>query len=112
MTTTSKDQADALNLPNAGMVEVCDLYGWEEQICEGVVSLTYWACPNGWTTIGAALGYSAIVQMVTVFVVLIVYLGLHYLFTGECYSLSDVSQAWGQPGSTVEEVHASRRDSV
>ena len=105
--TIVNEQADVLSMANAGMVEVCDSYGWEEQICEGVVSLTYWACPNAWTTIGAALGYSAIVQLVTVVVVLVLYLGIHFLCTGECYSLSDITKAWGRPGSTIEEVRAS-----
>ena len=81
-----------LQKKHAGFVEVCDTYNVQEVICQGVVSITYYACPSAGVVIGSSLGYITLVEMAAIPVIISLYLLFRFVVTGECYSFSDLME--------------------
>ena len=88
------DDDDLLSLrkKHAGFIEVCNAYNVEEIICQGVVSITYYACPSAGVVIGSSLGYITLVEMAAIAVVLSLYLLFRFIVTGKWYSYSDMME--------------------
>jgi hypothetical protein len=68
--STNPDDTSSIEDTFIAPVEVCESEGIPEVVCEGVVSITYYACPNAGTTIGASLRYSGLVEFDALLVLL------------------------------------------
>lgn len=90
-------------------VDVCSESREEEIICEGVVSATLMTCPNAGTVIGAALGFSGLVQLAVLLVVVMLYLALRAI-TGQTINCSDILKAASSPGMTTDQAASLRME--
>jgi hypothetical protein len=109
-TETSAPPNEIINSPE--LVDVCSTTPQglgHETTCQGVNSITYYTCPSAGTVIGSALGYSALVQMAALVVLVLVYCLVRSLFTGKCYSLQDLQESMAVREATLEQASSKRR---